>query len=192
MILSLGVFMADKPCFSVSHRPSNLNRNIVLIGMAGAGKSTVGRLLAEHLDVPFVDTDILLETHYQCSLQSILDRVGYEELRRIEEAFIAQCALPDKAVIATGGSVIYGPKAMERLQQYGACVFLSVSLDEIKRRVNNWALRGFASSAEQTLEQVFDERQPLYSQYAEVTVDCNHKTPREVVRQLEEHFSFSR
>lgn len=161
-------------------------RGLVLIGMAGAGKTTVGRLLAARWAVPFVDTDHLLEQHSGETLQSQLDRLGYVAMREVEEAFVATCALPPGAVVATGGSVIYGPRAMERLANYGLRVYLRISLATVMRRVDNWQSRGFSCAPGQTFEEVYQERMPLYQHYADLILPCDDLSPEQVVRQLEE------
>ena len=169
-----------------------MQRGLVLIGMAGAGKTTVGRLLAARWAAPFVDTDHLLEQHSGETLQSQLDRLGYVAMRKVEEDFVAICTLPPAAVIATGGSVIYGASAMERLRHYGVCVYLQISLTTVMQRVDNWQSRGFSSAPGQTLEQVYLERMPLYQHYADLILPCDDLSPQQVVRQLEERLAPSR
>lgn len=164
-------------------------RGLVLIGMAGAGKTTVGRLLASRWGAPFVDTDHLLEQVSGESLQSQLDRLGYLAMRKVEEDFVANCDLPAFAVVATGGSVIYGPCAMERLRRYGVIVYLQISLATVMQRVNNWQSRGFSCAPGQTFEQVYQERLPLYQHYADLTFPCDDLNPEQVVRQLEERLA---
>ena len=166
-------------------------RALVLIGMPGAGKTTVGRMLAERWSIPFLDTDQLLEEQAGESLQQQLDRLGYAAMRQVEEDFVTHCALPTEAVVSTGGSVVYGPRAMARLRRYGHCVYLQISLETVKQRVDNWQSRGFSCAPGQTLEQVYQERLPLYQQYADVTLQCDDMNPRQVVRQLEECFGAS-
>lgn len=159
-------------------------RGVVLIGMAGAGKTTVGQLLAERWSTPFIDTDEQLERHSGESLQSQLDRLGYAAMRQAEEGFVATCDLPPGAVVATGGSVVYGPRAMARLRRYGVCVYLQISLDTVMKRVDNWQNRGFSCAPGQTLAQVYEERLPLYQQYADLTLSCDDLRPQQVVQQL--------
>ena len=163
-----------------------MQRGLVLIGMAGAGKTTVGRLLAARWGLPFVDTDQLLEHHSGESLQSQLDRLGYAAMRKVEDDFVATCDLPPAAVVATGGSVIYGVGAMERLRHYGVCVYLQISLAAVMQRVDNWQSRGFSCAPGQTFEQVYQERMPLYEHYADLILPCDDLGPEQVVRQLEE------
>lgn len=163
-----------------------LPRALVLIGMPGAGKTTVGRMLAERWAMPFLDTDQLLEQHSGEPLQQQLDRLGYAAMRLAEEDHVASVELPPMAIIATGGSVVYGPRAMVRLRRYGLCVYLRISLETVKQRVNNWQSRGFSCAPGQTLDEVYLERLPLYQQYADVTLQCDDLEPQQVVRQLEE------
>jgi shikimate kinase len=158
---------------------------LVLIGMPGAGKSTVGHLLAARWSIPFVDTDQLLEAHSGESLQSQLDRIGYAAMRKVEEEFVATCTLPPRAVVSTGGSVVYGPRAMQRLRSYGPCVYLQISLETVTRRVDNWDSRGFSCAPGQTLAEVYQERLPLYQQYADITLPCDDLNPEEVAQLLE-------
>lgn len=167
-------------------------RGLVLIGMAGAGKTTVGRRLAERWAVPFVDTDHLLEQHSGETLQSQLDRLGYLAMREVEEDLVATCDLPIEAVVATGGSVVYGPRAMARLRRYGYCAYLQISLATVMQRVDNWQNRGFSCAPGQTFEEVYQERMPLYQNYADLILPCDDLNPEQVVRQLEERLMPSR
>jgi shikimate kinase len=161
-----------------------LRGGLVLIGMPGAGKSTLGKRLADHLRLPFVDTDILIEQLAAISLQALLDRLGYERMRHFEEQCVVRCDLPDRAVVSTGGSVVYGPLAMERLKSYGCCVFLAISLATVRARVGNWESRGFSCAPGQTLDEVYHERQPLYRQYADKIIECDGLTEQEVLQRL--------
>jgi shikimate kinase len=167
-------------------------RGLVLIGMAGAGKTTVGQLLASRWGVPFIDTDHLLEQVNGEPLQSQLDRLGYAAMRQAEDDFVATCDLPSGAVVATGGSVIYGQRAMERLRRYGYCIYLQISLATVMQRVDNWQSRGFSCAPGQTFEEVYQERMPLYQHYADLLLPCDDLSPEQVVRQLEERLMPSR
>ena len=144
--------------------------NIVLIGMPGAGKSTVGVILAKRTARDFVDTDLLIQKTEKRSLQEILDADGYLGLRRIEERVLLSMELCGH-VIATGGSAVYSDAAMDHLRRMGIVVFLDVDLDAIKSRVTDFDSRGIAKRADQSFEALFEERRVLYRKYADITID---------------------
>lgn len=153
---------------------------IVLIGMPGAGKSTVGVLLAKRLAMGFIDTDVHLQEEQGRTLQAIVDTQGYAELRRIEERIL--CGLQvQHCVIATGGSAVYSEKAMAHLHRLGTVVYLRVSLAEILARVSNAATRGLARRPDQSLEDLFHERAVLYERFADVQISCDGLSPEETV-----------
>lgn len=148
--------------------------SIILLGMPGAGKSTLGRAFAASMGLPFIDTDTLLEQHLGCSLQQALDARGYLSLREVEGKVIESYSWPTTpVVVATGGSAVYSAAAMQRLRQLGLCVYLEVSLPTVKSRVQNWQNRGFAAPAGQTLQAVFAEREALYLRYCHVRLPCD-------------------
>ncbi|MBF0411490.1 MAG: shikimate kinase [Desulfamplus sp.] len=150
-----------------------MKSNLTLIGMPGAGKSTVGIILAKNLTFGFIDTDVLIQINQQKSLQQIINESDHLNLRRIEEKEILKLNI-DKHIIATGGSVPYSPKAMEHLKSISKIIFLNVSYEELERRIHNFATRGIAKSPKQTFRELYDERQILYKRYADITVDCNN------------------
>ncbi len=145
--------------------------NIILIGMPGSGKSTIGIILAKHLSKSFIDTDVLIQTQQGRSLQDIVDRDGYLALRGIEETVILGLDCRNH-VIATGGSAVYSEAAMTYLKKDGVVVFLDVCLDTIKARVCDLGTRGLAKRPDQSLDDLFAERYALYRKYADVTIDC--------------------
>ena len=160
-----------------------MKTNVTLIGMPGAGKSTVGIILAKNLSLGFIDTDVLIQINRQKSLQQILDESGHMHLRSIEEEEILKLNI-SRHVIATGGSAAYSHKAMTHLGTSSIIIFLEVSLAEIKRRIRNFATRGIAKAANQTFRELYDERQVLYKQYAEVTVRCDDLDQEQVARTI--------
>lgn len=146
--------------------------NLTLIGMPGAGKSTVGIILAKNLSLGFIDTDVLIQSNRQQSLQQIIDTSGHLALRAIEAEEICKLNV-SRQVIATGGSAAYSDLAMSHLRQTSVIVFLEVSFAEIERRIRNFASRGIAKAKNQTFRELFDERQVLYKRYADLTVPCD-------------------
>jgi shikimate kinase len=143
--------------------------NIVLVGMPGAGKSTVGVILAKQTSREFLDTDILIQKSEQRSLQEILDAEGYLTLRSIEERIL--CGLKcQNHVIATGGSAVYSRPAMEHLRSNGIVVFLNLDLAVLESRDLELAGRGIAKRPDQSFADLFEERFLLYSRYADLVV----------------------
>lgn len=145
--------------------------NIVLIGMPGCGKSTVGVILAKILSRGFTDTDLLIQTEQGRSLQNIVDTDGYLVLREIEEQVLLGLSVRNQ-VIATGGSAAYSHAAMSHLGHDGIIVFLHADLVTLRARVKDYSSRGLAKRPEQTLDDLFDERLSLYMEYADITIDC--------------------
>lgn len=155
-------------------------QNIVLIGMPGCGKSTVGVLLAKALSRSFLDTDVVIQAREGRRLQDIIDTSGVETLRAIEERCVL--ALDCRGyVIATGGSVVYSAAAMQRLKTCGVCVYLEVPLPLLEARITNADSRGLVREPNQTLPDLYRERIPLYERYADVTVACAGLTHEDVV-----------
>jgi shikimate kinase len=149
-----------------------MKSNLTLIGMPGAGKSTIGIILAKNLGLGFIDTDVLIQINQQRTLQQIIDDSNYLNLRIIEEKQILELNI-ENHVIAPGGSVVYGEKAMTHLVDTSKVIFLEVSFAEIKNRIHNFETRGIAKPKHQTFKDLYEERQILYRKYAEITVDCN-------------------
>lgn len=145
---------------------------VSLIGMAGAGKSTLGRALARDLGWALVDTDRLMEAHWGAPLQVLLDRFGLEDFLRAEEEVVAKLWLW-RAVVATGGSVVYGQRAVRRLRELGPVVYLRVGVGTVCERVRDARGRGLVRRPEQTLEDLHAEREPLYQAAADVTLDVD-------------------
>lgn len=150
--------------------------NVVLIGMPGSGKSTIGVLLAKKMSMQFIDTDILIQVNEGRTLQSIIDEKGYMELRSIEECHLTSMIF-ENHVIATGGSAAYSERAMKHLQRDGIIVFLNVTIPALLKRIHDFETRGLAKRADQTFEDLFNERFPLYMNYADITLDSSDMDP---------------
>lgn len=144
--------------------------NIILIGMPGAGKSTMGVVLAKVAGMDFVDTDLLIQAREKRLLSEIIDQEGVDAFLAVEEEVNASLTV-SRAVIATGGSVIYGHRAMEHLRSIGTVVYLRLSYATIASRLSNIKGRGVVLKDGQTLQELYEERCGLYQQYAHVTVD---------------------
>ncbi len=149
-----------------------MKSNLTLIGMPGAGKSTIGIILAKLLSYGFIDTDILIQINEKKPLQRIIDESDYRNLRKIEEREIIKINLTNH-IIATGGSAVYSEKAMTHMQKISSILFLRVGYEEINRRIHNFESRGIAKAKNQTFRELYDERQVLYNKYAEMTIDCD-------------------
>ncbi|MCP1662518.1 MAG: shikimate kinase [Methanocalculus sp. MSAO_Arc1] len=157
--------------------------NIILIGMPGAGKSTVGVVLAKTLGMQFIDCDILIQQQSGRMLQEILDEDGPDAFRQIEEEVILSLS-PRHSVIATGGSVIWSRAAMEHLKSLGVVVYLEISCSEMEKRIKNITTRGIVLLPDQTLREMYESRVPLYEQYADITIASSEKDVESVVREL--------
>jgi shikimate kinase len=144
--------------------------SITLIGMPGAGKTTIGEQLARKRGQVFCDTDRLIEQREGKSLQAILDHRGYLVLRQIEEQVLLAQDFSAQ-VIASGGSAVYSAKAMIHVGKFGPRVFLDIPVEEIEQRVQNFAVRGIAGAPGQSLIDLYAERQPLYERFADLRID---------------------
>ena len=157
--------------------------NIVLTGMPGVGKSTVGVLLAKATRREFLDTDVRIQAADGRTLQEIIDTEGLKEFCRIEEHAIL--SLNCRAcVIATGGSVVYSPAAMEHLRKSGTIVHLDLELDQLEQRISNLPTRGVVIEPGRTFRNLYEQRQPLYRRWADVTIDCGRKNHEQVVAEI--------
>ena len=152
--------------------------NIVLIGMPGVGKSTVGVLLAKLTSRNFLDTDLFIQSREQRRLQDILDREGKAAFCRMEERHMLALDLRNH-VVATGGSVVYSDLAMQHIKREAATVYMTLSLPTLEKRLTNLPTRGVVREAHQSLQDLFTERDPLYRRYADVIVDCDAKNHEE-------------
>lgn len=143
---------------------------VILIGMPGVGKSTLGRLLAQRLGMALVDTDMLIENAAGRSLQAIVDQGGVDALLHWEESAILAEDFSHQ-VVATGGSVVYSEAAMQHLGRFGPRVWLQLGVDALRQRLGNFSQRGIARRGNVELEQLFQERVPLYQRYADRVID---------------------
>lgn len=160
-------------------------KNIVLIGMPGAGKSTVGVLLAKTLGRRFIDTDLLIQESTGRLLQEIIDADGPDAFLAVEEQIVLGLHR-HRAVIATGGSVVYSSRAMEHLRNHGVVVYLKISFEEMEQRLSNISTRGVVVHPGEDLRSLYDRRKDLYGKYADLTIDCSQAHFEDCIRNLVE------
>lgn len=158
-------------------------KNIVLIGMPGAGKSTIGVLLAKSMLMDFTDTDLLIQKKYSSALCDIIANHGIEDFLIIENDVICSYDFYN-CVVATGGSAVYGEEAMKKLKETGRVVYLKVLPEELEKRINNIHTRGIAMKDGTTIAELYAERASLYEKYADITVDCTNLMPEQCVDEI--------
>ena len=166
-------------------------KNVVLIGMPGSGKSTVGVLLAKALGYDFLDIDLVIQRQENALLQEILDKRGVEAFLDAEERAVCSVSC-ERYVIAPGGSAVCREKGALHLKTLGPVVYLKVPLEELDQRIRNLSTRGIAMQPGQTLADVMAYRAPLYEKYADIIVDCGGNQPlaqtaQHVLEQILEH-----
>lgn len=164
----------------------NSANNIILIGLPGAGKSTLGVVLAKILNYSFVDGDILIQERMGKTLQNLIDQLGASGFLEVENQVLSsiQCT---RSIIATGGSAVYSAEAMEHLQSIGIVVHLKVAEEELVNRLGDLDERGVVlrNGRVAQLHDLYEERMPLYRKYAQITVDVTSKQVREAAKELE-------
>lgn len=159
--------------------------NVILIGMPGAGKSTVGVVLAKKLGYRFMDSDLVIQDREGKLLHELITEHGLEGFLQIENEVNASIEC-DRCVIATGGSAVYGAEAMEHFAHIGKVVYLKLSYEAIRDRLGDLQERGVALKENQTLYSLYEERIPLYEKYADLVIDCEEKQIREIVMEMTE------
>lgn len=157
--------------------------NIILTGMPGVGKSTLGVLLARSLRKPFIDTDLLIQQKENRFLQDIINQDGIERFLDIEKEVILSLNVKNH-VIATGGSAVYRQSSMEHLREGGMVVYLELTYTELEDRIKNIKSRGIAMSRNQSLFDLYRERAPLYGKYADITVNCTGRNIEETLSEI--------
>lgn len=153
----------------------SIKSNIVLIGMPASGKSTLGVQLAKWLSMGFMDTDLLVQARVGVSMQAYQDANGMEAYQTLECETV-KSVVCENCVIATGGSAVYCNGAMQHLKTIAKIIFLDVPMDEIKRRIGDTSHRGVIIKPGMNLDDLYEERRPLYLNYADVVLDCTGKS----------------
>ena len=158
-------------------------KNIVLIGMPASGKSTVGVVLAKTLGVGFVDTDLVIQQREGRLLQDIIDKDGLKAFLEIEENSLLSLDC-ENSVISTGGSAVFGEKAMEKLKKNAVTVFIDVSPSVLEKRLSNITTRGIAAKQGESVEDILRERLPLYKKYADFTISTENENVESSVEKI--------
>ncbi|MEE1358024.1 MAG: shikimate kinase [Clostridia bacterium] len=162
------------------------NNNIILIGMPGCGKSTVGVVAAKILGYSFLDCDLYIQNKYSKLLWELIEELGCEKFISLEESALCRIEC-ESHIIATGGSAVYGERAMKHLKTLGKVIYLSLSLDGVKEHIGNTGTsRGVVYRDGADLPTLYRERVPLYEKYADYTVDCNGKSVMHIARRIAE------
>jgi len=162
--------------------------NIVLIGMPGAGKSTIGPQLAGILKMEYIDTDSIIKEREKKNLADLVNEYGHEKFLEIQEEVVLGLDVKNH-VIATGGSIVYNKRAMEHLKANGIVIYLKLELDEVKLRVDQ--SRRFARNLKQDFDDIYFERVPLYEKYADITVSCSGKGINAIIDEIQNAISFN-
>jgi len=158
-------------------------KSIILIGMPGAGKTTVGKILSRQMGLPFIDTDSVIEEREGKPLQRIFDERGLENFKNFEGEVVASLDFSGH-IIATGGSVIYSDKAMRKLKSLGTLVFIHVTPGELIRRVDNTETRGMVKRPGMSLKDLYGERDPLYRAEADCIIEGSNTTPESMADEI--------
>lgn len=157
--------------------------NIILIGMPGSGKSTIGVVLAKIMGFRFIDSDLLIQEQERKLLHEIITEQGLDGFNKIENQVNASI-VANQSVIATGGSVVYGEEAMKHLGSIGTIIYLQLSCESLKERLGDLEERGVSIREGQTLEELYEERKPMYEKYADFTVNCEKKEIPQIAREI--------
>ena len=173
----------DKAVSAIRGKEHNMKSNIVLIGMPGVGKSTIGVVLAKNLGYHFMDSDIVIQQQTGKLLHEIITEKGLDGFLQTEDEVNAGIDA-EKTVIATGGSAVFGKHAMQHLAENGTIIYLSLPYEQIEERLGDLHKRGVALRENQTLYDIYQERIPLYEKYADLIIDCQQKSIRQIVAEI--------
>lgn len=157
--------------------------NVVLIGMPGVGKSTIGVVLAKVLGYRFIDADLVIQEKEKKLLREIIADVGAEGFIEVENRINSEI-MAEHAIIATGGSVVYGADAMTHLKEIGTVIYLKLPYDTLEKRLNDIKGRGVVLKEGQTLRGLYEERVPLYEKYADLIVDENELNVEQTIEKI--------
>ena len=164
--------------------------NVILIGMPGCGKSTIGVVLAKTLRYDFIDGDLLIQERTGKRLQEIIDFDGLDVFYRIEDEVLSGIDC-ERTVIAPGGSAVYYPDAMAHLKELGAVVYIQLSCENVKKRLGNLATRGVCGAKVKTVEDLYNERVSLYEKYADFIINCDEGSISENAEKIAKQLSLT-
>ncbi|MCH2207695.1 MAG: shikimate kinase [Lentisphaerales bacterium] len=157
--------------------------NIVMVGMPGAGKSTIGVLLAKDMSMNFMDVDVFIQGHEGRRLQDIIDNDGIDTFKKLEEKYLMDIDV-NSYIVSTGGSAIYCKNGIDHLKQNGVIVYLDINMDTLKERLGDFSTRGVVIKEGQTFLDLYKERCTLYSAAADITIDCIEKCMEKIVEEI--------
>ena len=160
--------------------------NIILIGMPGCGKSTVGVILAKTFGMDFIDTDLIIQIQQRDKLQRLVDKFGTDCFRAFEEKALLSVNNRENTVIATGGSAVFCKSGMEHLKKSGICIYLEVPCEELSRRLTNIKTRGISAAKGMSIEDIFHERKEFYEKYADIRINCLGLSIEEITEKIAE------
>lgn len=160
--------------------------NVILIGMPGAGKSTVGVVLAKKLGYRFLDSDLVIQEKCGKLLHQLIEERGEAGFLMLENEINVKIR-GDKMVVATGGSAVYGKEAMAHFREIGRIVYLRLPYEELKERLGDLHERGVVIKEGSTLKDLYEERILLYEKYADLTIDCSGRDIRSIVEEIAGH-----
>ena len=166
-------------------------KNVILIGMPGSGKSTVGVVLAKKLGYRFIDSDLVIQEKYGKLLYQLIEERGEAGFLMLENEINASITA-EGAVIATGGSAVYGKEAMRHFREIGQIVYLKLPFEELEQRLGDLHERGVVLKKGYTLRDLYGERIPLYEKYADITIACEGKDIRSVMEEIYEKRSLEK
>ncbi|MCI8373040.1 MAG: shikimate kinase [Lachnospiraceae bacterium] len=160
-----------------------MKNNLILIGMPGVGKSTIGVILAKILGYHFIDSDLVIQQQEQRLLREIIEAEGIDGFLSIENR-VNTGLTPAKSIIATGGSAVYGKEAMEHFQEIGHLIYLHLDFPYLQKRLGDIKNRGVVIRPGQTLAELYNERRPLYEKYADMIIDERDLNPEETIEAI--------
>jgi shikimate kinase len=157
--------------------------NLVMVGMPGAGKSTIGVLLAKETSFDFLDVDVYIQGQEHRRLQEIIDVEGIDTFKKLEEKHLCKIDV-DGVVVSTGGSAIYSNKGIASLKNKGLVIFLKINMETLEERLGDFSTRGVVIAPGQTFEDLFAERNKLYAAAADIVIKCDGKSQDELVKEI--------